>query len=246
MRRWKLIAFGLGVFVLALIVTAPATLVDAKLQRAMDGRLRLAEAHGTLWFGGGQLELRDPGGRTAWAQPLGWRLQPVQLLRARLGYEIAVDPGVRPFHLSMDGSRFELADVDIALSAAALAILPKLAPLALTGDMHLQVPHLAVGRGDMQGEATLQWTAASSPLSPVSPLGDYALHMVGSGPGLALSLHTLHGPLQLNGQGTWRTDRKPEFSLIASMPSEDQPRLAPFLRMIASERGDGSFEMRLK
>ena len=46
MRRRSLLAIGLGIYAGALVVQAPATLVDAGLQRASSGRLRLAQAKG--------------------------------------------------------------------------------------------------------------------------------------------------------------------------------------------------------
>jgi len=61
--RWTARVWGIGFFAAALIgaliVLAPATLIDARLERASDGRLRLAEASGTLWSGAGQIEMRD-------------------------------------------------------------------------------------------------------------------------------------------------------------------------------------------
>ncbi len=42
--RWAAPALGLGAFTAALIALAPATLIDARLERASDGKLRLAEA----------------------------------------------------------------------------------------------------------------------------------------------------------------------------------------------------------
>ncbi|HVR81057.1 MAG TPA: type II secretion system protein N, partial [Luteimonas sp.] len=134
----------------------------------------------------------------------------------------------------------------ISLPAAALDLVPKLAPLELTGEMNLQVPSLSIGRSATRGSATLQWRAAGSALSPVSPLGDYELRLEGEGPAVRATLHTLQGPLQLDGQGSWPNGRKPVFLATAQMPPEYQQRLAPFLRLITVERGDGSFEWQLK
>ena len=63
MKFRYLIVIGLFVYAVAVIATAPATLIDTGLQRTSDGRLRLAEAQGTLWSGSGQIEVRDSGGR---------------------------------------------------------------------------------------------------------------------------------------------------------------------------------------
>lgn len=243
-----MLASGLGVaYALALVATAPATLIDARLQRASDGRLRLAEAQGTVWSGAGQLEIRDARGRNGVAKPLTWHLRPGDLLRARLGYEIGLDPGSRPFPVTVFASRIELADADIGLPAATLGYLvPRLAPLGLSGEVNVQVQRLSIGPRLTRGSATLQWRNAGSALSPVSPLGEYELRLAGDGPAVHVTLATLQGPLQLDGQGSWGNGRKSVFLATARMPPQLQPRLAPFLRLIAVERGDGSFALQLK
>ena len=247
MKRWSMLSIGLGVYALALITTAPATLVDSSLQDASDGRLRLAEAQGTLWSGTGQLETRDAGGRTGLAKRLAWRLRPGASLRAQLAYEVELDPGSQPFPVTIFWSRVELANADFSLPAAALGhFLPQLAPLGLTGDVNLQVPRLSIGRNATSGSATLQMHALGSALSPISPLGDYELRLVGEGSEVRATLTTLQGPLQLDGQGSWADGRKPAFLATAHMAPQFRQRLAPFLRLIAVERGDGSFGWQLK
>ena len=52
MKRLAWLGLALGLYAIALAVTAPATLVDASLERATKGSLRLAEAKGTVWSGG--------------------------------------------------------------------------------------------------------------------------------------------------------------------------------------------------
>lgn len=244
----RTLATGLaGAFTLALVATAPATLLDARLDAASDGRLRLADAQGTLWSGTGQLEIRDERGRAGLVKPVAWRLRPATLVRGRLGYEVGLDPGSRPFAVTIAWSRVELADAEIGLPAAALGhIVPTLATLGFTGDMTVHIPRLAIGRHARDGNATVHWRNAGSALSPVAPLGDYELRINAQGPTVRTTLHTSQGPLQLDGQGVWAIDGEPEFLATAQVPAEFQQRLAPFLRLIAVERGAGRFEFRLR
>ena len=65
--RWG--ALGVS-FALALAALAPATLIDARLERASGGRLRLAEAQGSLWSGAGWIEIRNADGRAGVAKRL--------------------------------------------------------------------------------------------------------------------------------------------------------------------------------
>ena len=247
MSRWRLIGFGLAVYALSLIATAPAALIDARLDQASAGGLRLAEASGTLWSGTGLIEIRDANRRSGIAKSVAWRVRPAYLLRGQLLYEVELDHSARRFPVSISPSRIEVADADINLPAAALGLgVPKLAALGLTGDMLLHIARLAFARGSVQGNATLQWHGAGSAFAPVSPLGDYELRLEGNGAAVQASLRTLQGPLQLDGQGSWSSGRNPTFQGNARVPPQHMQQLAPLLRMIAVERGDGRFELSLR
>lgn len=247
MTPWRLVSLALGAYALGLIATAPATLLDAGLRQASEGRLRLAEARGTLWSGTGQIEIRHASRRTGVARNIAWRALPAQLLRGRLAYEVALDHAAKRFPVTMSVSRLEFADADVNLPAAALAlVVPRLAPLELTGELLLHVNRLAVSRGTAQGSATLQWRSAGSALTPVSPLGDFELRLEGDGSALRASLRTLKGPLQLDGGGSWTGGSNLEFLGTARVPPQHQQQLSPLLRLIAVDRGDGSFALQLK
>ena len=247
--RWVMPALGLGIFAAAVLATviafAPATLIDARLASASDGRLRLAGADGTLWSGAGWIEVRDVHGRAGVARRIAWRVLPESLLRARLVAEIELDQA-KPFRLAISLSRVEIADAGINLPAAALGLgMPKLAPLRLTGEVRVSIPHLSLERGRMDGDATLQWRSAGSALTPISPLGEYEMQFKAVGPDLHATLRTLEGPLQLDGKGTWSSRAPPSFLATARVPEQQQEQLAPLFRLIAVERGVGTFELRL-
>jgi len=242
--RWRWLAFGLGAYAAALVVLVPATLIDVQLQRASHGRLRLAEAHGSLWSGAGWIEIRDAEGKAGVAKRLAWRVLPVSLLRARLVAEVGLDQAAKPFPVSISLSRMEIADAGIRVPAAVLGLgLPRLAPLRLSGEVLISVPRLSVERGRVDGEATLQWRAAGSALSPISPLGEFEVQIKAVGPAVHAALSTLNGPLQLEGKGTWSNGVPPSFLVAARVPAQHQEQLAPLFRLIAVERGAGSFEL---
>jgi general secretion pathway protein N len=246
MKRWQLIAIGLIIYTVAIIATAPATLIDARLQHASHGRLRLAEAHGTLWSGSGQIEVRDSAGRIGIAKNLAWRFLPESLLRGRLVCEVGLDQSAKRFPVTISLSRIEVANADVSLPATVLGLgLPKLAPLGLTGDVLLHIASLSVERKEMQGNATLLWRDAGSVLTPISPLGDYELRLDGEGATVHAYLRTIQGPLRLEGKGSWANGNNPVFLATAQVAAEHQQQLAPLLRLIAVERGEGSFELRL-
>jgi general secretion pathway protein N len=242
--RWAAFAFGLGAFAAALIALAPATLIDARLERASDGRLRLAEAQGSLWSGAGWIEIRDAHGTAGVAKRVAWRVLPESLLRGRLVAEVKLDQDAKPFPVTISLSRMEIADAGINLPAAALGLgMPRLAPLRLTGEVLVKVAHLSLERGRMDGDATLQWRAAGSALTPVWPLGDYEVSIKAVGPAVHAALRTLEGPLQLEGKGTWSNGGPPSYFATARVPAQQREQLVPLLSLIAIERGAGSFEL---
>jgi general secretion pathway protein N len=242
--RWRLFAAGAGAYAIALVITAPATLVDAGLRDVSDGRLRLCEAQGTLWSGAGQLEIFDAGRRGGITKSIVWRLQAASLLRGHLVYEVELDLAAKAFPVTLSLSRVEVADADIKLPAGVLGLaVPRLAPLGLAGDVQIHVANLSVARDSVDGHATLQWRAAGSALTPVSPLGEYAMDFNAVGSGVHAVLRTLKGPLQINGKGEWSQGTAPSFFASASVPASLQDQLAPFLNLIAIEKGAGSFEI---
>jgi len=225
---------------------APASLIDSGLEQATERRLRLTDTRGTLWSGTGQLEMRDRTQRTAVARSIAWRVLPQYFLRGQLRVEVVLDQAAKPFPVTVSVSQIELADADINLPAAALALgEPKLAPLGLTGDVLLHVARLALKRNAVEGSATLQWRGAGSSFTRVSPLGNYELRFEGEGTTVRAFLRTLEGPLQLDGKGSWTSGGNPAFLGSARIAPEQRQQLAPLMRLIAVERGDGNFELRL-
>jgi general secretion pathway protein N len=246
MRR-GLLAAGLGAYAIGLIVTAPATLGDAILQSTSGSRLRLAEAQGTLWSGAGQFEIRDAGGRIGIANRLAWRVSPDSFLRGRLVVEVELDNSARRFPVAISLSTIEIDAAEIHLPATVLGVaVPGLAPLRLSGDVVLHVARLSIGRSGVRGAATLRWRAAGSALTPVWPLGDYEVLFEGDGTAVHGRLRTLRGPLQLDGKGSWVNGDNPAFDATARIPPQHQEKLAPLLRLVAIERGTGTFALQSK
>lgn len=247
MRRRGQLAIAIGIYAVALIVWAPATIVDAELLRASKGRLRLSQAQGSIWAGSGLLELRDAGGRNAIAKDLVWRVLPESLWRGHLVCEVELESRGKPFVVSASFSRITITNADINLPAAAMALAePRLKPLKLSGDVALRTTNLAMGAGEMLGNVTLQWRGAGSAFSPVSPIGSYELQLNGEGKSVNATLSTMQGPLQLDGSGSWTIGQNPGFQAIARVPAQYQEQFTPLLRLISVQRNQDTFELQLK
>jgi len=76
-------------------------------------------------------------------------------------------------------------------------------------------------------------------------LGDYELRLDGEGATVHAYLRTIQGPLRLEGKGSWANGNHPVFLATARVPAQHQQQLAPLLRLIAVDRGEGSFELQL-
>jgi len=250
MRRptWRtLIASGsmlLAAYVLFLVVLAPATLLDAGLRHATDGRLRLAQAHGTLWSGRGRLEIVNAAATGSVGKELAWTLQPRGLWGGRLDYEVAIDHATSrfPLHLSLRG--IELANVDFSLPASALGVaVPRIAPLGPHGDLVWHIAKFSRAGDDLAVEASMIWQGASSALTAVAPLGTYELRVNSAAGLLNVTLHTRSGPLRLDGSGSARGNGPLAFSATARVDAPHRAQLTPLLRLIAIERSNGEFAL---
>jgi len=180
MRAGRLGAGLAGVLAYAacVLALAPATLVDAGLQRASDGRVRLAEARGTLWSGSGQIEIRDAGGSAGLGNSLSWQFEPRALLRGALRFELDLGAALKRFPVTISRSGIDIGEAQFVVPAAVLGLaVRRLALLKPTGDLVVRTSALSLRAGALSGNALVQWHAAGSPLSPVSPLGDYELRV---------------------------------------------------------------------
>lgn len=246
-RTGLLVAAALACYALGLLLMAPATLVDRALARAGTGQLRVVEARGSLWSGHGLLELRDHQQRTRAALPLTWQLRPLRLLRGQLAADVRIGSSTPPFLVVAAPGQLAITDLLVELPAAALAVAePRLAPLGLDGQLRLQSARLVRDSGGLTGTATVQWQGAASAYAPVAPLGDYSLQLSAEGETLRATLVTLQGPLQLDGSGSWTARGPAEFQGSARVPPPYQAQLAPLLRMIAVERGEGRYDLQLR
>ncbi|MEX2131798.1 MAG: type II secretion system protein N [Pseudohongiellaceae bacterium] len=244
MSRLPLAVAVLSIFLLLLLFTAPATLLDAELHDLTQGKIRLVDAQGSVWSGNGQLEIRDAGGAAVMNRALSWELDKSRLLLARLSGRFQVYPQPQSSTLSLDFSSLAISDIDLSLPATALALLlPAAKGYGVGGTLSLHGDTLIFRRTDTEGKIRLRWQDASSVLAPIAPLGSYELWLEGvPAPGLFnLSLQTLDGPLQLNGSGSFGINRPPGFTVSAQLPPAEYDSLAPFLRLIAVEATDGSF-----
>src|SRR5215831_5470916 len=105
MRTGIAVAVALVALAAALIFEAPASLLDARLAAISQGRVRIANAEGTLWRGSGDLVLSASGVR----RPVSWQIDRWPLLRGELRGSFTDPTGSQTIGgFDAGGNRFEL------------------------------------------------------------------------------------------------------------------------------------------
>lgn len=248
--RWFLLVLaGLLAAAGTLAAFAPASLVDTALDRASLGRVRLADARGSIWSGSGRVvltESQEP--RSGGVEVLGgmaipetvvWQLRALPLLLGMVDATVSIGEGGAPVRISGNPTELRIGAGSVELPSAELSrlgspwntIRPS-AALALRWDA------ATVRQGVLDGRAVIELGDLASAMTPVRPLGTYRLEIDGNGRDVALALSTLSGPLRLQGKGSWDRRAGVRFEAQAHAEGEERARLQSLLGLIGRRDGD--------
>jgi hypothetical protein len=89
LRRWHAGLFAL-VFAATLVAASPARWAAAVVERASDGRVRIAAATGTPWSGRGDVVIRTEAGELT-LRGAAWKWLPARVLAGELAFEVRAD-----------------------------------------------------------------------------------------------------------------------------------------------------------
>jgi general secretion pathway protein N len=254
------VLLGLLVAVLTMLVTAPASLVDWGLKESTKGRVRLADASGSIWSGQGRVVFVDvlteanrdrqalaervPGSLAGVVIPgnIRWQISPLPLLIGRLQAEASHESMARPVIISGNFRRLEatagslqLPDVNLARLGSPWTTVRPTASLGITWQP------LVVEGGRFSGRATLELRDVASALTPVRPLGAYRVDIDGTGSNSQIRMTSIDGPLRLSGEGTWTTSSGLRFTAYAEADETERLRLQSLLGLLG--RRDGARTM---
>lgn len=247
MRR--ALAFATVLLVL-IAIQAPATLLDAALARASDGRMRVLSAEGTLWAGQGTFASLSPDGRAAQPWLVGrWTAEFAELPGGRLGWRIGQSGRtVLRLAVASDGVEIVQADIDVPLKPLLDSIPHPLARAGWRGAAHLESPgwrcdwHRAC-----DGRLRLTWLDAGVELVPGRRFGDYELTATARAHAGTLDLRTLAGDLRIEGSGGWDEHGHPRFDGRVEGPVDIVGRLPNVMDGVAFPTGQpGTAEIRLR
>jgi general secretion pathway protein N len=203
MRPALALAAGALLLAGALLATAPAALLDARVAALSDGHLHMDNTSGTVWNGSGELVLLPAGTR----QALHWRLDAWPLLRGEMRAAIVKETAGAPSATVVYGrDHLELRTLELALPAESILALASPAKLALGGTVWVQVEHLVWSNNALDAQLNVQWRDASVP-GPPGPradariaLGDVRIDLNGRGSELAGPVSNSGGDVEISGQ----------------------------------------------
>lgn len=199
MRVSLRVLLGAVVLAVAIVLLAPATLLDAPLTKKTDGRLHLVDATGFWWRGAAVLATRDDDVRV----PLGWRIAFAPLVTGKLVVVLRAidDPSMPTGTLQASGGTIEVHDLRLAVPAALLqALVPALGPLAPRGDIDVRAPSFTWRRGAAGGTLDVTWQHAGVAAAALSlDLGRVNAHIAPAGDGVAGDVRNAGGDVAVDG-----------------------------------------------
>jgi general secretion pathway protein N len=203
MRSWLAIAAGVLLLAIAVAWAAPATLVDRQLAAMSEGRLRVADAAGTLWDGFGALVVLPYGARV----PLDWHIDALPLLRSRLSGSLGHSASSPPSTFDVGPDDFAVRGLSMTLPAEALLRVAD-APSVLGaagGVVNLRADAFAMRHGAFEGGFVATWQNASLPGPRADlrvALGDVRLEAAGGGSEIKGLLSNTGGDIDISGTMT--------------------------------------------
>ena len=230
------IAAVLAAVLITVVVTAPAAWLAEMLSH--HGALRLVHAEGSLWQGSALLAVSD--GRRATLLPgrISWDVDWRALFAGRVAPRLSHAAFDAPVELVFDGRTLGVAPGAARLPAALLAALGAPFNSARPGGLlRLRWEKLLFRDAGFEGAVQLDWEDAQSALSPIAPLGNFRVAVLGKGARAELRVTTLKGPLQIMGEGSMENGTI-RFSGTAEAEPEMRAALAGLIGLMGRRSGD--------
>ncbi len=240
-----------AVFLAVLIVTLPASVLSAAIRNATNGRMELANCHGTAWQG--------------MAIPVLHRQRPEEgfLQLGRLQWDVSIKSlFVLQPHISINWvGESQAPSMEARLSFGQLSVdnlylsLPAsllgeasahLRPLGLGGRIIVKSNAFTISNQELHGIVTADWMDAHSALSHLRPLGSYRFTIKGTGKGGDLSLDTVSGMLILKGNGRFDMAGSMSMEGYSQAAEGQQEKLRELLNNLGPETMPGRHAFSLK
>lgn len=231
MRRAFLVLVFVAALAIGVIAFLPASIVDGRIAAATDGRLRVAEASGTIWNGQGVLG--DATG--AWRVPFAWRIDPLAVLRGEREVTLlpAAGAATPAGTIAIAGNTAVVRELTLELPAAALvALAPSRAILAAGGTVSIVAPSLRLDPAAPDGTLDARWSNARIVTAlAAAELGTVRLAVRPQGGSLAGTLTNEGGDVTIDGTARYAAPTLAVEATLAAVPSAPPP-IAQLLGML--------------
>ena len=203
----------------ALAIFAPASLLDARLDAATQGHVRLADAAGTVWKGRGLVT----NAQHAWSLPVSWEVDPLALVRGDRAIRLQAPSGgdLPRGDIAWRNATLTLDGVAFALPAAALN--GTMAPgetMAVGGTLALDAPHLRWDGQEGDGTATLRWSGARVAGNAATlALGDVTVNFAPRDGRIQGRIENRGGDARIDGELTLGSEGITASATLAPLPS---------------------------
>jgi general secretion pathway protein N len=245
---WRAITVFVAAFILALLATAPATLLSGVVEGASNGRITLANTSGTFWQGSATPAIRRKDGNFLALEKLHWDVGLLSIFTGKIstGWRWEGIEQAQPMVVVFSVGQIEARNAVIPLPAAVLGELsPLLQPVQLSGNILIKSDQFVYSGNGINGKAVADWINAGSVLSAVNPLGSYQVSMAGNGRQLDASLVTVSGALLLEGNGSYAPDMGLRFQATARASPERRDGLNELLSNFGPETAPGVHTLNL-
>lgn len=201
----KHVWWGVGLFLVALIVQWPAAWLAPRVGQITEHRWRLGTAEGTIWRGRAVLYSLDRSSdRWHTGRRIRWNVVWRDLFQGRLAVQTELDDGggVR-FVAGPAGWAIERLNARVPAEQIAVLLPATLADYGWSGAMRAHADEFRCrwGREGCAGKVDFEWSKAAVALIPGPPLGDYQLRLTAEGKALRFDLATVNGRLRIAGAG---------------------------------------------
>lgn len=210
------------ILVINFITIVPVFMVNTLIGRVSEGKLKIYNQSGTFWHGSGLLVINDYKARPiAPLILLNWQISfgfsKFITLHLYAGNSTIADVYVNKSGINVD-------NLSLSLSATQTAkLLDFIKDMQLSGNIHVTSKHILINKNKAIGEVAINFSNVSSGLSPVNPLGDYAITLnAASG---AISVTSKPGAtLSLSGNGSLNS-----LEITAKVAKDKQEALRSFI-----------------
>jgi hypothetical protein len=242
--RGKLIVAGLFFYLLFLILQMPLAWLIARLPA--DSPIQLHQAKGSAWNGSVRQVIWQAEADRIDLGQLNWKWQPGELLDGRIGFDFELGRTARNIHgsIMLGHNSLVLNNVRGKVDATLLGFVSR--PLSLLqpqGNLLLDVANLSLTHKRIHGSARLEWQNAQSGIV-AAPLGDYRaeLNTDPDGRRALINVHTVQGPLRMNGNAEYLPGKEFRGTLRLTPPqAEGGQAYRPLLSLLGKPDANGTW-----